>query len=379
MLLRSPRRQAAHRLSVIVATPLGKGGHGGIDRIMDEIRQRVASSDTEDVAIVFLTTRGRHHIAFSPIYFVTSLLRLFGLWLAGRADVLHVNLSSHGSTVRKVILCRLARLLSIPYVVHLHGSRFRQFYHQLGRVGCREVLAMFGGAARVIVLGGVWRDFVAGLVPSIEPRIEVLFNATHAPDAAPTRTGGPVEILFLGEVGVRKGVPQLVEALQRLAPMPNWRGVIAGDGEVEQTRAEVQRLGLSNRVRLTGWVGSDAVDRLLAEADVLVLPSFAENLPMSVIEGMGYALAVVATSVGAVPDIVKDGETGLLVPAGDAGRLADALGCLIADSDLRHRLGTRAKAFHRAHLSIDRYLPKLVNIWRLAAGERQADTMRVLP
>ena len=141
---------------------------------------------------------------------------------------------------------------------------------------------------------------------------------------------------------------------------------------MEHTRGELARCGLAERVRLTGWVGPDEAETLLETADVLVLPSFDENLPMSVIEGMGHALAVVTTPVGAVADIIEDGETGLLVPPGDVDRLADALARLVADPGLRLQLGSRARAFHRAHLNIDAYLPRLMQIWRMAAAERQA-------
>ena len=314
--------------------------------------------------------RGDRHIAFAPLYFAGALLRLIWMWMWGRADVLHVNLSSHGSTVRKVVLCRLARLLSVPYVVHLHGSRYRQFYHQLGPFGVKEVQAMFLGAARVVVLGDVWRSFIAGLMPQVERRIDILPNATRAPNRVVERDGDPVTILFLGQVGKRKGVPQLVDALERIADTPGWTGIIAGDGEIERTRSELEQRGLSARVTLTGWVDTVTVDQLLGQADILVLPSFDENLPMSVIEGMGHALAVVATPVGAVPDIIKDGETGLLVPAGDVESLARALARLVKDPVLRRHLGTQARTFHRAHLNIDTYLPRLLSIWRLAAAAK---------
>ena len=91
---------------------------------------------------------------------------------------------------------------------------------------------------------------------------------------------------------------------------------------------------------------------------------------MSVVEAMGYGLAVVATPVGAVADIIEDGETGMLVPVGDAERLAAAMERLIGDPELRERLGRQAHAFHRDHLNIDCYLPRLLGIWRAAVADQ---------
>ncbi len=360
----------------MVATPLGKGGHGGIDRIIDEVRHQVALVRPQNLDVVYLATRGRGHIAWSPFYFTWSLLQLIIRRLAGRVDLLHVNLSSHGSTIRKVLICRTARALNIPYVIHLHGSRFRQFYRDAGGFGIREIVAMFRGASRVVVLGSVWQAFVIDHIPDVADRIEVLPNASRAPAAIEERHAGPVSILFLGKVGKRKGIPQLVDAFERLSGVADWTGVIAGDGEVEQVRADITRRGLADRVSLTGWVGPADVDRLLGDADILVLPSFDENLPMSVIEAMGYGLAVVATPVGAVTDIIEDGETGILVPVGDPVKLASALERLITDGDLRARLGRQARAFHRCHLHIDSYLPRLVSIWRAAAAEQSPSAVR---
>jgi glycosyltransferase involved in cell wall biosynthesis len=151
---------------------------------------------------------------------------------------------------------------------------------------------------------------------------------------------------------------------------------VAGDGNITETRAEVSAKGLADRVSVPGWVGPEQVVELTSRADVLVLPSREENLPMSVIEGMAAGLAVVTTPVGAVPEIMTDGENGLLVPPGDPVRLASALERVIRDSDLRQRLGSAAKAFHSKELAIVPYWPRLVAIWRSAIAESNVEPRR---
>ena len=116
----------------------------------------------------------------------------------------------------------------------------------------------------------------------------------------------------------------------------------------------------------TGWAGPEDVQRLLASADIVSLPSFDENLPMSVIEGMAYGAAIVATPVGAVEDIIHDGETGLLTEPGDVEALAAALRKVVTDQDLRLRLGQAARAFHGEHLEITGRVKELAAIWRKA-------------
>ncbi|WP_436102203.1 glycosyltransferase family 4 protein [Pararhizobium sp. LjRoot238] len=282
----------------------------------------------------------------------------------GRVDVLHINLSSHGSTRRKIIVARWARLLGIPYVVHLHGSRFRQFWNESPPGPAGAIARMFASATRIVVLGNVWKSFVAEKVPGTGGRIVIIPNATPRPNLPRMKDeAGQLRILFLGRVGVRKGVPQLVEALSMVQSDGSWRATIAGDGDVEETRQEIERLGLSDHVTLPGWVGPNDVAELLSRSDVLVLPSFDENLPMSVIEGMAAGLAIIATPVGAVEDIIADRDTGLLVPVGDSKAIAASIQLLLEQPQLRKTLGENARRRHAERLEIGMYFDRLVDLW----------------
>lgn len=342
---------------------------GGIDRLMDELRIEFRSHPPPNCVVRFAPTRGGRHVALSPVFLFAFLARMTALRIRGRADLVHVNLSSHGSAARKVVLCRYASVLRLPYVLHLHGSDFRQYMDGLSGWQLAAVKRMFADAARIVVLGSVWKDFVEGRVPSVAGRVHILPNASPALNkVSQADMNGEVRILFLGQLGPRKGVPELVEALARCTATGGWRAVIAGDGDLEGTRSALAAAGLQHRVEVPGWVGRDTVIDLIVNSDILVLPSHDENLPMSVIEGMGAGLAIVATPVGAVPDIIDDGKTGLLVPPGDAEALAAALRRLIEDPALRERLGTAARQYHREHLDIGPYAEELVAIWRQAAG-----------
>ncbi len=188
-----------------------------------------------------------------------------------------------------------------------------------------------------------------------------------------------ISIVFLGLVSERKGVPKLVDALSALPSELKCRATIAGNGDVEVTRQSVSRLGLSGRVDLPGWVGPEQVRRLLLEGDILVLPSFEENLPMSVVEGMAYGLSVVTTPVGAIEDIIEHEKTGLLVPPGDSAALAAALGRLLAEPALRAQLGQAAQAFHREHLEIGKFYARLLDIWRSGARADAPSKLRSGP
>jgi glycosyltransferase involved in cell wall biosynthesis len=357
------RNTPTKMLNVLVATPSGRDGQGGIDRIMAALGDELDRQGNTDVRVEFAASRGKGHVALSPFYLAAFMLRMTALRIVGKVDLVHINVASNGSTYRKMQIAGLARVLGIPYVLHLHGANYAEFWKGDDSALSRRIRKMFAGAARIVVLGRAWRDLVMRRAPEAADRIAIVPNAAPSPSLTHRGGGGMPHILFLGRIGDRKGVPQLGEALYRMRDLPNWRATIAGDGNVEAARAKAIELGLADRVALPGWVGPDQVAELIASADILVLPSFAENLPLSVIEGMASGLAVVATPVGAVGDIISDGETGLLVEPGDVDGLTDALRRVVTDPALREKLGRAALAFHREWLDVAPFTAAMKRVW----------------
>lgn len=354
-------------LNVLVVTPLGPRGRGGIDRLMDAIGDELAASPVPDLECRFVTSRGDGALIASPPRMLGCMAAMVWLRATGRLDVLHVNMASHGSTWRKMALIRLSRWLGVPYVVHLHGPEFHDYWRSRSPTARRRIADAFERAARTIVLGRFWRALVESEAPAAGPRIVVLPNGVRAPANPTLPDPDAPTILMLGQLGVRKGLPVLVEALGKLAARPAWRAVLAGDGPADALRRELEASGLASRVSAPGWVAAPEVDRLLSTSDILVLPSLHEGLPLSVIEGMAHGLAVVSTPVGATAEIVEHGVTGLLVPPGDASALAGALMRLLDDVDLRRRLGAAARAYHARELDLEPYVRRLVQVWRAAA------------
>jgi glycosyltransferase involved in cell wall biosynthesis len=127
--------------------------------------------------------------------------------------------------------------------------------------------------------------------------------------------------------------------------------------------AQIAREGISDRVKTPGWLDAAARTELLASSDILVLPSHAENLPMVVIEALSHGVAVIATPVGAVPEVITDGYNGILVPAGDEDALASSIERLLLDAKLRRSLGAAAKRTHAERFEFERYICRLADIW----------------
>jgi glycosyltransferase involved in cell wall biosynthesis len=357
-------------LNVFVVTPLGIGGRGGIDRLMDELRAILREGNSGNVNVVFSKTRGSGSVALSPLYLTRSIFALIARKISGRVDVVHINLSQDGSAYRKIVVAWVCRQLHIPYILHLHGSHFHRFWDGASQWLERALARLFSKSACIIVLGTVWANYIAKKTPAAASRIVIFPTATR--DTARQRSASkadPVRILFSGRHGARKGVRELTAALGRLSYNPNWCATLTGDGEFEKTREAIVKLGIANRVTVPGWIDTDAFEALLSEADILALPSFDENLSLSVVEAFSRGIAVVCTPVGALPDIVKDEFTGLLVQPGDVDGLVVALDRLVSDPQLRERLGRNARLLYEERLNLEQYTVRLIEAWRQASNK----------
>jgi glycosyltransferase involved in cell wall biosynthesis len=169
-------------------------------------------------------------------------------------------------------------------------------------------------------------------------------DAYVRPDA-PASAGAPVRVLCVGRLAPVKAHVLLIEAIAALrAGGRDVRLTLIGDGP---RRAAIQdavaRVGLEPYVELTGALGQDAVRAHLHAADIFCLPSFAEGVPVVLMEAMASSVPVIATAITGVPELVDDGHSGLLIRPGRRDQLLDALGKLVDDSALRARLGAAGR------------------------------------
>jgi glycosyltransferase involved in cell wall biosynthesis len=173
-------------------------------------------------------------------------------------------------------------------------------------------------------------------------------------------------LLFVGRLTPIKGLRVLFEAFTiARAGRPGLTLTLVGDGD-DRRHLEALAAPMGHAVRFLGYRSQEEVAHLLAESDALVLPSFAEGLPVVLMEAMASARAVIATRVAGVPELVEDGVSGFLVPPGDAASLADRIARLADDPDLRGRMGAIGRETVRADFDVRR---EAARIAALLAGK----------
>jgi len=194
--------------------------------------------------------------------------------------------------------------------------------------------------------------------------------AHYAPPPA-RRSEGPFHVLCVGRLVAAKGQHVLIDAARRLvAGGHDLRVTLVGTGPDETgLRAAIATAGLQAHIRLTGALNQDEVRRLYGEADAFVLPSFAEGIPVVLMEAMASGVPCVTTRITGIPELIRSDEEGLLVAPSDADALAAAIARLIDDPGLRARIGAAARLRVDADYHLER---NTVRLGRLFARRLEA-------
>jgi glycosyltransferase involved in cell wall biosynthesis len=201
-------------------------------------------------------------------------------------------------------------------------------------------------ATRVIVPSAYLRDLAVGWGLPLD-RFVVVPNPAPSLPALPARDDARAELglngFTLATAGRLTRQKALGDALEAVARVDGVSLVVAGDGPERQVlEHRAAALGVAERVRFVGPLSRDQVLTLYRASDAALSTSAWENLPHSVVEALAVGTPVLATAVGGVPEVVHDGENGLLVPAGDVEAIAGAIGRLVGDGGLRAALASRA-------------------------------------
>jgi glycosyltransferase involved in cell wall biosynthesis len=273
-----------------------------------------------------------------------------GFRLARRADVVYATATYAAAAAASVAARRplVAKLVSDP--AYERARRYGLFTGPLEAFQAdasprvlplkRLRTASLRRARRLVVPSRYLADIAAewGLDRS---RIEVLTNPAPPPSVVEPMALEPGTFVFVGRLTEQKALPV---ALAALAEVEGARLILIGDGP---ERASLERLvlelRLGDRVRFLGSLPREDALRYLAGARAAVLSSAWENLPHAAVEALAVGTPVVSTSVGGVPEVVHDGENGLLVPLNDVAALAGALRSVLVDDALRARLASGAQ------------------------------------
>jgi glycosyltransferase involved in cell wall biosynthesis len=282
-----------------------------------------------------------------------------------RSGASHVH-CHYASTVGLLV----SRLFPVTLSATLHGPdefenpagfRLRQKVE-----ACRFVCAISSYARSQVMKNTPMAEW--GKIEVVPLGVDTAVFAPSGGRPAPS----PVRLVCAGRLAAVKGQHVLLAAMASLVThRPAVVLHLAGDGpDREALERDVHARGLDGRVVFEGLLNQDRLQALYRESDAMVLASFAEGVPVVLMEAMAMGIPCVATWVAGVPELIADGVDGLLVPAGDADALAEAVGRLVDDAGLRRRLGRAATDKVRERYDLDRNVARLADVFTRRLGGR---------
>jgi len=263
-------------------------------------------------------------------------------WLSRElAGVRHLH--AHFGTNPAAVARLVHRLTGLPYSFTVHGpDEFDapREYDLPGKIADARAVVAISSFGRSQLMR--WSDPAHwGKLAVVRCGVDALFT-----DEPPVGDRAAPQLACVARLSAQKGLPLLIDAAARLVrDGVDFRLVLVGDGELRaELEARIAQAGLDGRVSITGMVAADVVRRVLLESRAMVLPSFAEGLPVVIMESLALGTPVVVSAIAGTPELV-DGECGWLVPAGDVDALADAMRAVLAtDAGTLARMGAVGRA-----------------------------------
>jgi len=297
-----------------------------------------------------------------------SIIRIlyYSLKITMGVDVALIFSASGLSMLEKGVMSIIARVFMVPVVFAPRGS-------EIGRVvGWKRKLYSFllRRSTLIICQSEQWKKFYIELTGFNENKVAVVYNWIHLDEYVNMkipRERKTVTVLYMGWMVATKGIFDLVKVVEMDRTFfTSTRFVLCGGGEdLEKFRIMVDKLGMSNLFEVTGWVEGEQKKSYLESADIFVLPSYGEGMPNALLEAMACGKACIATTVGGIPDMISNGENGLLYDAGNINAFQTCLKKMINNREARVVMGEKARERAKSVHDINIVWPQMLRYFQM--------------
>lgn len=365
-MVRSPERRAPGdaRPRILLLSPLPPP-YGGIAHWTGMVTQWAADDGAVDLTVVDTAPKRRDNLETTRLSRLAEGAVRLPRELAGirrsirkqRPDVVHLNTSGQLALVRDLAVARICRSLGIPLVYHVRFGRLPDAKAANTREW-RTFVRVARSASTVIAIDKRTQEAIesAGQVNVVRiPNFVDSAVITPSSNSAQHRT-----CVFVGWLIETKGILELVSVWKELAPS-GWRLELIGPID-EPFLERLEASGLPDSVVVVGPIGHAEVVTRMQQSSLFVFPSHTEGFPNAVAEAMAVGLPILASAVGAIPEMLEQGA-GVTIPARDERALCDELRSLLTDSDRRADLSQRARARVVEHYSKEAIMTKYLDEW----------------
>ena len=288
---------------------------GGIASVLKSYKEHLP-------AFHYLKSNSRHGTIpglFSLLWVFISLpfIRLFTC-----RSILHIHVATGKSFIRKSWIISWGRILGYKIIFHSHSGKCIEYFR---KVGLSKIKRTIDKCNHIVVLSDAWKEYFRNTFGYTN--ITIINNIVSPAISFPNKNRNIIELLFLGLIKKDKGIFDLIEVIGQNKNI--FKGkihlTIGGVGDREQLEAIISDLGIIDMIDFVGWVSGETKNRLIHDCDIVILPSYIEGLPITLLEAMAYGKATISTNVGGIPSIVHNGFNGFIIEPGDKGALFSAI------------------------------------------------------
>jgi glycosyltransferase involved in cell wall biosynthesis len=309
-------------MRVLIVGPSTTRTKGGMATVIaDQLGNKIINDRQQ---LTYLVSHVEGNVFEKAYYSLKSLSYI--LVNRRKHDIIHFHTAADASFYRKSILLRVSSRLKLKTIVHMHGADFDSFYLKRSPLLKKYIANSLTKSTLIVVLSDYWKNFFNKEFNGL--RLDVLKNGVDVKSYEPyIRKLTKIDnYLFVGRLGERKGTYDLIEAIDIIVNTLGHTDLVfnlAGDGEIEKVEKLIASKNLNGNVKLLGWLNDEQKRQQLQVADVVLLPSYDENLPMALIEAMACGKVIISTYAGGIPDLIVPDVNGYLFEAGDINKLVE--------------------------------------------------------
>jgi glycosyltransferase involved in cell wall biosynthesis len=335
-------------------------GVGGISFVVQQYL-RTGLQNRVDLSLIPTTRDGS--TGAKVLFFIKAIIATIKVLRHDCEGIYHLHISQNGSFFRKFTIFALAKLSNKNVVSHIHGSNFDEFLSK-NFIIRRLAKLLFTYSDLVIALSSKTKSSLSQF--ECKANISILYNPAPTPEKIEVINHQGLNVLFLGRLSKRKGSYDLLHVIKEnklYFSQKTVKFIIAGDGDIIEHKEFVKKNELSDIVLIPGWVTGSQKKGYLSNADIYVLPSYKEQMPMSILEAMAYGLPIISTLVAGIPEMVDNGKNGILIEPGDKRGLAFSLFELIENKGKRLSMGKKSIKCLTEKFDCNKIIDELISIY----------------
>lgn len=339
------------------------GVHPEIEKGIESIVQNnIDSGLSASYKNIHLYTHTSGNFLKKILYMIKFYIQFPFILLFNNIDLIHLHASIKSNLFRKCYFLIIGKLFGKKIILHMHSAMPKEYLMGKDSVIKTKIeKLLFNSYDAIIAITEYWSKVLKDYT---ESPIFLVYNSIPIPTAfiRESEITDKIKIFTMYELSKRKGTYDIIEAAKYIQN-PNVVINLYGNGDIEELKSLIGKNNLQEKIIINNLVSGEQKHTIFKGADIYILPSYKEGMPMSVLDAMSYGLPIISTPVGGISEAVDDGINGCLIQPGDYRALAEKIDLLSNDKELREKMGQESLRIAKEKFDINVIIKQLKEIY----------------